>query len=42
MILFDPSKSKYYLALMDGWMDADRWKGVFTGQSRADEGPGED
>src|SRR5215472_19295222 len=29
MILFDPSKSKYYIALMDGWMEADRVDGMY-------------
>ena len=30
MILFDPSKSKYYVALMDGWMEADRIDGMYS------------
>ena len=34
MILFDPSKSKYYLALMDGWMEADRVDGMYSPAKR--------
>ncbi len=30
MILFDPSKIKYYVALMDGWMEADRIDGMYS------------
>ncbi len=35
MILFDPSKSKYYVALMDGWMEADRIDGMYSPAKRA-------
>jgi len=34
MILFDPSKKKYYLALMDGWMEADRVDGEWSPAKR--------
>lgn len=34
MILFDPGKKKYYLALMDGWMEADRVDGMYSPAKR--------